>query len=118
MNFRDQDDARIKVYDRFAPDREGTMARGNSGSVDTSPYSAADAIPQPWSHRAERGRVGTQYSATHLQGYELWLYDRGGRSLFDNRFSATGMGQRFLFVDRSGTGEYFLESSNIVQGEE
>ena len=35
-----------------------------------------------------------------------------------NRFSAAGMGQRFLFVDRSGTGEYFLESSNIVQGEE
>ena len=118
MSFRDQDDARIKVYDRFAPDREGTMARGNSGSLDSSPYSLTDAIPQPWSHRAEMQRQTTVQSATHLQAFELWLYDRGGDSLWRNRFSATGMGQRFLFVDRTGTGEYFLESSNIVEGEE
>ncbi len=118
MNFRDQDDARIKVFDRFAPERGGTMVRGNTGSLDPSPYSAQDMIPQPWSYRAETGRRTQLHSATHLQGYELWLFDRGGRPLYRNRFSTAGMGQRFLFVDRSGTGEYFLESSNIVQGEE
>jgi GWxTD domain-containing protein len=118
QSFRDQDDARIKVFDRFAPEREGTMQRGGSGSQDVSPYNTWDAIPQPWSHRAEKARTTTQHTSTHLQGFELWLYDRGGSSLWRSQFSATGMGQRFLFIDRTGTGEFFLESSNIVQGEE
>lgn len=118
QNFRDQDDARINVYERFAPDREGTMTRGNSGSVDVEPYSAADAIPQPWSHRAENQRQITQQRATHLYGFELWEYDNGGKQFWQSRFSDTSMGQRFLFVDRNGTGEYFLESSNVIYGED
>ncbi|HPF71482.1 MAG TPA: GWxTD domain-containing protein [Candidatus Krumholzibacteria bacterium] len=118
MNYRDQDDARINVFNRFAPDREGTMARANSGSDAPSPYSAEDPIPQPWSHRAENQRATSQQTAAHLFAFELWEYDNGGKSLWPNRFSHSGMGQRFLFVDRTGTGQYFLESSNVVQGEE
>lgn len=118
QNFRDQDDARINVFQRFAPDREGTMARGNTGSGDPTPYGSNDPIPQPWSHRAENQRAISQQSSTHLQGFELWEYDNGGKPLWESRFSRSGMGQRFLFVDRNGTGEFYLESSNIVQGEE
>ena len=118
MNYRAQDDARINVFNRFAPDREGTMARGNSGSAAPSPYGAGDAIPQPWSHRAENQRAISQQKSSHLQGFELWEYNNGGRPLWESRFANTGMGQRFLFVDRNGTGEFFLESSNVVQGEE
>ena len=93
------------------------MARGNAGSTDTSPY-GDDPIPQPWSHRAENQRATSQQRASHLYGFELWEYDNGGNPLWENRFSKSGMGQRFLFVDRNGTGEFFLESSNVVQGEE
>ncbi|MFN2371270.1 MAG: GWxTD domain-containing protein [Candidatus Krumholzibacteriia bacterium] len=118
QNFRDQDDARINVFQRFAPDREGTMARGNTGSAQTGPYGAHDPIPQPWSHRAENQRALSQQKSTHLQGFELWEYDNGGKPLWESRFSRSGMGQRFLFVDRNGTGDFYLESSNVIQGEE
>jgi GWxTD domain-containing protein len=118
MNFRDQDDARINVYQRFAPDREGSWARGNTSWADPSPYGSDDPIPQPYSHRAETQRVTSQQTAAHSFGFELWEYDNGGNSLWPNRFSASGMGQRFLFVDRTGSGDYFLESSNVIQGEE
>ncbi len=118
QSFRDQDDARINVYERFAPDREGTMTRGNSGSIDVGPYSAADAIPQPWSHRAENQRQVTQQRATHLYGFELWEYNNGGKPFWQSRFTDSSMGQRYLFVDRNGSGDYFLESSNVIHGED
>jgi hypothetical protein len=38
--------------------------------------------------------------------------------LFVNRLSNKGMGQRFLFVDRTGTGAYEIASSNVIQGDE
>jgi hypothetical protein len=58
------------------------------------------------------------HSAGHNFGFELWEYDSGGKPLFMNRLANRGMGQRFLFVDRNGTGEYRIESSNILQIEE
>ncbi len=118
MNFRDQDDARIKVFERFAPDREGSQAKGAAGSQDINPYEGSGGIPMPFSRRAEVQRQTAKSSATHNYPFELWKYDSGGNSLFPNRFTDRGIGQRFLFVDRTGAGDYSLESSNVLQGEE
>ncbi|MCK9994891.1 MAG: GWxTD domain-containing protein [Candidatus Krumholzibacteria bacterium] len=120
MNFRDQDDARIKVYNRFAPDREGTEAKGGSagGTQGIDPYQDIGGIPMPYSRRAESQRQTQVFSPTHNFAFELWKYDDVGNTLFPNRFSRKGMGQRFLFVDRTGSGDYSLESSNVLQGEE
>ncbi len=122
LNFKDQDDARIKVYDRFTPDRPGSTAKGASeqGSQGINPYDTIGGIPlvSPVSRSAERDRNEAVYKASHDYGYELWKYDNGGEPLFVNRFANKGMGQRFLFIDTDGTGNYKLESSNIVNGEE
>ncbi len=120
MNFRDQDDARIKVYQRFAPDRDGGTAKGApiGGTGNINPYATEGGIPMPYSRSAERDRSTSVYSASHNFPFELWKYDNGGNPLFPNRFSSKGMGQRFLFVDRTGDGEFSLESSNVLQMEE
>ncbi|MEN8007023.1 MAG: GWxTD domain-containing protein [Candidatus Krumholzibacteriota bacterium] len=120
MNFREQDDARIKVYSRLAPDREGTQSKGVSseGTQGLDPYQDSGGIPMPFSRRAEAQRQTQIYSPTHNFPFELWIYDDVGKTLFPNRFSRKGMGQRFLFVDRTGLGHYSLESSNVLQGEE
>ncbi len=120
MNFRDQDDARIQVYDRFAPDREGVMAKGSpiGGTEEVNPYKVQGGIPMPYSHSAEQDRGAVMYSASHNQPFELWKYDNGGSPLFPNRFANRGMGQRFLFVDQTGLGQYKLESSNLMRMDE
>ncbi len=121
-NYREQDDARIRVYDRFAPERPGETAKGaaTDGQGPSSPYEALGGIPlvnQP-SRAAERDRHAMQFRAGQNHGFEMWRYDRGGKPLFVNRLSHKGMGQRFLFVDATGTGDYQLESSNVVQADE
>ncbi len=121
MNERDQDDARIKVFKRFAPDREGSWAKGSSRertSQPRDPYDTDGGLPMPSSLFAAKNLNSRRYSASHNFAFELWKYDNGGRPLFVNRYSRKGMGQRFLFVDRTGTGDYYLESSNLIQGEE
>jgi GWxTD domain-containing protein len=120
MNFRDQDDARIKVYERFAPDRESTESKGSNagGTQSLDPYQDIGGIPMPFSRRAEAQRQTQVFSPTHNFPFELWKYNDVGSTLFPNRFSRKGMGQRFLFVDRTGSGDYSLESSNVLQGEE
>jgi len=120
MNFRDQDDARIKVYQRFAPDRESTESKGANldGTQGLDPYQDFGGIPMPFSRRAESQRQTQVFSPSHNFPFELWKYDNVGSTLFSNRFSRKGMGQRFLFVDRTGSGDYSLESSNVLQGEE
>ena len=120
MNFREQDDARIKVYQRFAPDREGVTAKGGAvgGTQNINPYDAEGGVPMPYSYSAERDRSTVVYSASHNFPFELWKYDNGGNALFPNRFANKGMGQRFLFIDSAGTGAYKLESSNVLQLEE
>jgi GWxTD domain-containing protein len=119
MNFRDQDDARIKVFQRFAPDREGETAKGSIASgLSIDPYDAEGGIPMPYSRRAQAQREAAVGSPSHGFGFELWKYDTQGNPLFENRFSRSSMGRRFLFVDRTGSGDYYLESSNVIQGEE
>ncbi len=120
MNSRDQDDAQIKVFQRFAPDREGVNSKGSlglSGGL-TRPFNAEGGIPMPYSNLAATRIQARANTPSHNFAFELWKYDRNGRQLYDNQFSMSTMGTRFLFLDRSGSGDYFLESSNAVQGEE
>lgn len=121
-NYREQDDARVRVYDRFAPERPGETAKGAMpvGQGHASPYETLGGIPlvdQP-SRAAEKDRQEMVYKASQNHGFEMWRYDRGGAPLFVNRLSHKGMGQRFLFVDADGSGHYKLESSNIVKSDE
>lgn len=117
MNYEDQDDAQIKVFDRHAPDRESVGSKGIS-DLAGGPHNAQGGIPMPYSRLAETNRQKQIVSASHNFGFELWKYDSGGWSLFPNRFSMSSMGSRFLFIDRSGFGTYSLESSNLLQGDE
>ncbi len=118
MNNRDQDDARVKVFEKGAPDREGVASKGTILDSSQAPHETANGIPMPYSRLAEAQRQTRQFSASHNFGFELWSYDSGGYSLFPNRFSMTSLGSRFLFVDRTGSGHYILESSNLVQGDD
>jgi len=120
MNFRDQDDAQIKVFKRFAPDREGVSSKGTnlSGELSINPYDASGGIPMPYSERALSQIESRANSATHSFGFELWKYDQNGSPLYENQFSRNSMGARFLFLDRTGSGDFYLESSNLIQGEE
>ncbi len=120
MNFQDQDDARIKVYQSMAPDRDGTAAKGGAagGTQNINPYEAVGGVPMPYSYSAERDRGNIIYSATHNFPFELWKYDNGGNPLFPSRFSERGLQPRFLFIDQTGQGEYKLESSNVLQADE
>jgi len=120
MNFRDQDDAQIKVFQRYAPDRSGVAAKGSSTAAGQTinPYANEGGIPMPYSERAQSQIKSRAGSATHNFGFEFWKYDQNGYALFDNQFSRSAMGSRFLFLDRSGSGDYYLESSNLIQGEE
>lgn len=120
MNFRDQDDAQIKVFKRHAPDREGVASRGASleGGQSVNPYDNQGGIPMPYSQRAQTQIKSKYNSATRSFGFELWKYDRKGNELFENQFTMTSMGSRFLFLDRTGSGDFYLESSNMLQGED
>ncbi len=120
LSALDQDDARVKVFQRFAPDRHGVLAKGQTiylGNV-ADPFNQKAGIPMPYSQRAEAQRKPQAGRASHNYGFELWKYDRSGYSLFPNRFTRSSMGSRFLFIDRNGTGDFYLESSNVIQGEE
>ncbi len=120
MNFRDQDDARIKVYQSLAPDRDGTTAKGGSigGTQNINPYEAVGGVPMPYSYSAERDRGNIVYSASHNFPFELWKYENGGNPLFPSRFADRGLHPRFLFIDQTGQGDYKLESSNVLQADE
>lgn len=120
QNYHDQDDAMIKVFKRHAPDREGHTAKGSSveGSTPRSPYDLVGGIPMPYSERAADRINMRGGSASRNFGFELWKYNGNGRPLYPNQYSRSSMGSRFLFVDRTGSGDFYLESSNTLQGEE
>lgn len=124
QNFRDQDDAQVKVFDAFAPDREGSTAKGkmaggrsNVQVLGSDLGNSSGGLPMPYSELAANKIDMRTGSAAHLHAFELWKYDRNGSPLFPNVYSRSSMGSRFLFVDRTGSGDYILESSNTVQGE-
>ncbi len=121
QNYMDQEDARIKVFQRIAPDRPGHSAKGSTevGTNQGNPYERmVGGIPMPYSERAELRNAQRTNSVSRNFGFELWKYNGNGRPLYPNQYSHSSMGSRFLFVDRTGAGDYYLESSNTLQGEE
>ena len=121
MNEKEQADALVKVFNKNAPDREGVWAKG-SEPIDEphkrGPWWSEGGIPMPYSYLAERELAKSHDSPTMYHGFELWKYDHGGRPLFANLYSEGALGKRFLFVDQSGTGDFVLKSSNVIQGED
>ncbi len=99
LNSRDLADARIRTFDAYAPVREGENIK-NQGGIPLEPSRQAQ-------HAPSRGGA-----SSFGKDFELWIYDRGGKSLFTNPYSGKMMDLRFLFVDRTGTGGWILSSSN------
>jgi len=117
LNPMDQEDARIKVFELFAPDRVGQTAKGTdpAGTQELSPYSRVGGIPMPYSPTAEKNILVTRGQASRYLGFELWRYQNAGVELFENEYSRMSLGLSFLFVDKTGTGYFVLESTNAFQ---
>ncbi|MFO7654547.1 MAG: GWxTD domain-containing protein [Candidatus Krumholzibacteriia bacterium] len=117
LNEDELDDARVKVFDRYAPDREGSAAKGGDpgGTEGANPYSRVGGFSMPYSRLAEKEMLARRTSPARLQGFELWRYDQAGDQLFRNKYTDRKLGLRFLFVDRTGSGDFVLESSNAFR---
>ena len=117
LNPMDQEDARIKVFERYAPDRVGQTAKGAdpAGSQELTPYSRVGGIPMPYSPTAEKDILVSRGQASRYLGFELWQYQNSGVELFENEYSRMSLGLSFLFVDKTGTGHFVLESTNAFQ---
>jgi len=107
MNPDDQDDARIKVYEPYAPDREGVWTKGTGGT-----YNSDAPVPMPYSRLGAQDILANRTSGARYNAYELWRYLNAGQQLFENQYTGGSMGLRFLFVDKTGSGQYVLNSSN------
>ena len=106
------EDARIMVYQRYAPERVGEMVRG--GVMDSPQDLTGEfggAIPMPYSYLADKD-IRANKTAADTRTFQLWRYDDGGDQLFLNSYSGQGGGLRFLFVDKTGDGRYVLDSDN------
>lgn len=113
LNATDLEDAFVKVFDRYAPDRPGTVIKGGrSQGTDGHRPGGEGWIPMPHTHQSRREIAARRRNIGRMQSFELWKYNHAGHSLFPNQFSQQSLGLRFLFVDRTGTGSYVLESSN------
>lgn len=104
-----------QVHDAFAIEVQGFNARstvldGDYGGQNEGVDRAPDAIQDPdriQDLRRNRLRIGRESS------YELWRYTSVGDPLFDHAPIWTeDIDLRFLFVDRTGTGDYRLDYSN------
>ncbi len=112
LNQNEQTDAYVKVYDPFAPDREGTQIRGVDPTMSGQPWRNEGGVPLDYSLQAQRD-INTRLGSVRLyQAFELWKYNNNGRHLFPNQYSGETLGLNFLFVDRHGNGRYALETSN------
>jgi GWxTD domain-containing protein len=105
MNEKDLADARIQVYDPYAPEREGSWAKSAGGIAMRISRSAANEINE------------TRMSPRRDHGFELWRYNLNGAALFPNQYTSSQAltGLQFLFIDTNGTGSYRLESSNATR---
>jgi GWxTD domain-containing protein len=115
LNATDFDDAVIKVHNKFAPDRPGTWAKGSNrqGTQGKGPYEKQDGgIPMPDNYTSRQELAAVRQTVGRDKAFQLWKYDHTGQQLFPNKFSGQSLGVNFLFVDRTGTGHYVLETSN------
>ena len=117
MNDQDLNDARILVYERYAPERLGATVKEGSASPAggqipyVSSYQGSGVIPLPYSYLADRN-IRAKANSPDTGVFELWRYEDGGAQLFPNTFSGQGHGLRFLFLDKTGQGKYVLDSDN------
>jgi GWxTD domain-containing protein len=110
-NPAELEDAYVKVFDKFAPDRPGTEAKGG-GLGSRVPQLDKGALPIEPSQQAAREIDSKRQTVEREKAFELWRYNHAGRQLFANIYSSQTLGLHFLFVDRTGTGTYVLESTN------
>ena len=100
LNEKDQQDAIARVFDSYAPEREGTQIKGEGG------------IPMPLTRQSQRDIQIARQGVVGEKAFELWIYNHDGWQLFPNEYSGKFLGLRFLFVDRSGSGNWRLQSTN------
>jgi len=94
------DDALIRVFDGYAPQRDGSWTRSD------------DSIVMPSTYQSRRELSLRRTGTVRESAFELWSYTNRGDQLFPNLYSERTLGLRFLFVDRNGQGRYMLEVSN------
>lgn len=116
MNEQDLNDARIMVYERYAPERQGSTVRGRNihSSEDVLPSRGnypGGSIPMPYSYMADK-EIVAKVAAVDTRSFELWRYDDAGYGLFLNSYTGMSGGLRFLFLDKTGKGDYVLDSDN------
>jgi len=119
MNELDLEDARVLVFERYAPERLGSTVKGMGVDLHTADpnvsyrgnYTQLGAIPMPYSYMADID-IRANKTAADTRTFQLWRYDDAGRQLFPNTYSGQGGGLRFLFVDRTGQGDFVLDSDN------
>jgi len=112
LNQGQQTDAYVKVYDPFAPDREGTQIRGVDPTLSGRPWRSEGGVPLDYSLQARRDINSRLGSVRLYQAFELWKYHNTSGALFKNAYSDQSLGLGFLFVDRHGNGRFTLETSN------
>jgi GWxTD domain-containing protein len=114
MNHQDLEDARIMVYERYAPERTGSGSRafdGALGNPTQGNVAFQGPIAMPYSYLADVN-IRSKKTAVDSRVFQLWRYDNAGRSLFENQYSDLGGGLRFLFVDKHGMGTFVLDATN------
>jgi hypothetical protein len=114
LNPSELEDATIRVFDKYAPDRPGTEAKGahRQGTQGSRPYEKQGGIPMSVTHQSRRELADKRRQVGREQAFQLWKYDHNGDQIFPNKFSGQSLGMNFLFVDRTGTGSFILESTN------
>jgi len=116
LNSSDLEDAFVKVFDRYAPDREGTQAKGSDPHFQTQgKRTSSGDIPLTSSRQSRREVAAMRHGTGRNKGFELWEYDHAGDQLFPNQYSDRTLGLRFLFLDKTGSGFYVLESTNAFE---
>ncbi|MFH1843900.1 MAG: GWxTD domain-containing protein [bacterium] len=116
LNDSEFNDAIVKVFDPYAPDRVGTQAKGaySSGTHGRQPDESTGGIPMAQTYQSRREVAARRHKIARDKGFELWKYNYTGWQLFPNLYSYQGLGMSFLFVDRSGSGSYVLEATNAM----
>ena len=122
MNFRDQDDARIKVYRAICsgPGRNrrprGPIVEGTQG---LDPYQDVGGIPMPYSRRAEDQRHDPDlFSDPQFRLRIVEIRRCAVTPCSPTGSPARAWGSGFCSSTGPGPGDYSLESSNVMQGEE
>jgi GWxTD domain-containing protein len=113
VNENALEDARVQVYERYAPVREGEFMRGGvQGNPGDQTGIFSGPMPMPYSYMGEKD-IRANKTGADSGRFQLWSYDDRGDQLFLNPYSGAGGGLRFLFVDKRGLGRYVLDSDNV-----